>query len=90
MKTFMSAAHCFLMYGFLAYLLLLFMTEVIDRSPFTNSFLKGGAIFIGMLLFSSLVYHLKASLVKTNSSRITGIAAFLLVMAIHFYVVPLC
>ncbi len=49
MKTFMSAAHCFLMYGFLAYLLLLFMTEVIDRSPFTNSFLKGGAIFIGML-----------------------------------------
>lgn len=91
MKSFFSAAYCFLMYAFIAYLWLLFITALLDRTRFLNhSFLEAGVILIGTILFFSLSHHLSASLVKTNINRIGGIAAFCLVMAVHFFIVPLC
>ncbi|MCY8572945.1 hypothetical protein [Bacillus haynesii] len=91
MKTFFSATYCFLMYAFLAYLWLLFITAVIDRvRSFDQPLLAAGFIFIGTMLFFSLSRHFSASLVTTTAGRIAGIAAFCLVMAVHFFVVPLC
>ncbi|TWM31037.1 hypothetical protein CHCC14821_2223 [Bacillus paralicheniformis] len=91
MKSFFSAAYCILMYAFLAYLWLLFITAVFDQTRFLNhSFLEAGVILIGTILFFSLSHHFSASLVKTNVNRIAGIAAFCLVMAVHFFIVPLC
>lgn len=42
MKTFFSAAYCFLMYAFLAYLWLLFITAILDRPRFLNHSLLEG------------------------------------------------
>ncbi len=43
MKSFFSAAYCFLMYAFIAYLWLLFITAVLDRTRFLNhSIFRGG------------------------------------------------
>ncbi|MEC1439515.1 hypothetical protein P9D57_12295 [Bacillus sonorensis] len=79
------------MYGFLAYLWLLFITTILDRARFlSHSFLEAGVILIGTILFFSLSHHFSVSLVKTKVNRIAGIAAFCLVMAVHFFVVPLC
>ncbi|MCY9151852.1 hypothetical protein [Bacillus haynesii] len=87
MKTFFSTAYCFLMYAFLAYLWLLFITAV--RS-FDHPLLAAGFIFIGTVLFYSLSRNFSASFVTTTAGRIAGSAAFILVVAVHFYVVPLC
>ncbi|MCY7914716.1 hypothetical protein [Bacillus haynesii] len=91
MKTFFSAAYCFLMYAFLAYLWLLFITAVIDRvRSFDHPLLAAGFIFIGTVLFYSLSRNFSASFVTTTAGRIAGSAAFILVVVVHFYVVPLC
>ncbi len=91
MKTFLSTAYCFLMYAFLAYLWLLFITAVIDKvRSFDHLLLAAGFIFIGTMLFYSLSRHFSASIVTTTVGRNAGYAAFILVVAVHFYVVPLC
>lgn len=91
MKTFFSAAYCFLMYAFLAYLWLLFITAILDRPRFLNhSLLEAGVILIGTILFFRCPTISQLRLVKTNVNRIAGTAAFCLVMAVHFFIVPLC
>lgn len=61
------------MYGFLAYLWLLFITTILDRARFlSHSFLEAGVILIGTILFFSLSHHFSVSLVKTKVNRIAG------------------
>lgn len=88
---FFSAAYWCLMYGFLAYLWLLFISEIIERTQsFKSSFLTGAVILTGTVLFLTLVHRVTASAEKKNVNRIAGSASFCLVILIHFYIIPLC
>ncbi|KKB72421.1 MULTISPECIES: hypothetical protein [Bacillus] len=88
---FFSAAYWCLMYGFLAYLWLLFISEIIERTQsFNSSFLTGAVILTGTVLFWTLAHHITASAENKHANRIAGSASFCLVILIHFYVIPLC
>ncbi|AAU41886.1 MULTISPECIES: hypothetical protein [Bacillus] len=78
MKTFFSAAYCFLMYAFLAYLWLLFITAILDRPRFLNhSLLEAGVILIGTILFFSLSHHFSASPCQNKCQSNRGDRRFL-------------
>ena len=83
MKTFFGCV-LFLMYAFLAYLWLLFITAILDRPRFLNhSLLEAGVILIGTILFFAVPPFLSfACQNKCQSNR--GDRRFCLVMAVHF------
>ncbi|MCU4669515.1 hypothetical protein [Bacillus paralicheniformis] len=73
MKSFFSAAYCFLMYAFIAYLWLLFITAVLDRTRFLNhSFLEAGVILIGTILFFCCLTISQLHLSKQTSIESEG------------------
>ncbi|KAA6448668.1 hypothetical protein [Bacillus swezeyi] len=87
---FFSAVYSFIIYGFLAYLLLIFITSILNTAhSFNNSFLAGAIIFAGSGLFFAISHHVFASIESSLMNRIAGCTAFFLVLMIHFYIIPL-